>query len=330
MYLHVTNGDCAGDLIRAAVPGEVLPWRDVLHEGPVPAGLSLEELAKVRARFGAGRGWGAYEEVLSLFRRRDRQLARFRHFHEVILWFEHDLYDQMQLVQLLAWFSSQPPSTTRLSMICIGEHPEVPDFRGLGNLSAAQLTGLFGTQAPVDAIQLQLADQVWRAFTAPDPTAVRDLSDEDLAPLPFLAPALIRYLEEFPDVRAGLSRTQRAILELVAQDVGTPPELFARCQAREAAPFMGDTTFWQRIDELCAGRHPFLANSGAAVSEAALRDNLGGIRLTLTAAGRAALQTAADWIALNGIDEWRGGAHLVTAGHWRWNPDRHALVARGG
>ncbi len=32
--LHITNGDAAGlKLQRAGVPGIVLAWRDVLHEG---------------------------------------------------------------------------------------------------------------------------------------------------------------------------------------------------------------------------------------------------------------------------------------------------------
>lgn len=37
--LHVTSGACAGERLRAAgVQGTLPPWRDVLHDGPVPAG----------------------------------------------------------------------------------------------------------------------------------------------------------------------------------------------------------------------------------------------------------------------------------------------------
>ena len=36
--LHVTNGESAGNTLRqTALGGAVLPWQDVLHEGPVPA-----------------------------------------------------------------------------------------------------------------------------------------------------------------------------------------------------------------------------------------------------------------------------------------------------
>ena len=49
--LHVTNGDSVVETMRQAhVVGDVVAWRDVLHEGPVPA-LDPAELRAVRARF---------------------------------------------------------------------------------------------------------------------------------------------------------------------------------------------------------------------------------------------------------------------------------------
>ncbi|MDH3637337.1 MAG: DUF1835 domain-containing protein [Gammaproteobacteria bacterium] len=143
MLLHITNGDSAANLIRlAGMPGDILPWRDVLHEGPVPGGMSLEDLSAVRVRFGVGLGWGDHDEILDAFRTRDTKLSTYRDFEEVILWFEHDLYDQLQIIQLLHWFSDQDIGTTRLTMICIGEFPPVPGFRGLGNLTSEQLVTL--------------------------------------------------------------------------------------------------------------------------------------------------------------------------------------------
>ncbi|MDH3637338.1 MAG: hypothetical protein OES09_02605 [Gammaproteobacteria bacterium] len=90
------------------------------------------------------------------------------------------------------------------------------------------------------------------------------------APLPFIASALIRYLEEFPDLEAGLNRTQRSVLELVYGGVRTPVAVFTRSQDREEAPFMDDLTFRKRIDRLCGGPHPFLDNAGTTVFEAAV------------------------------------------------------------
>ena len=57
--LHITNGDAAANVLRkAGITDPILPWRDTLHEGPVPAGLSLRELSRVRTEFIAECGWG--------------------------------------------------------------------------------------------------------------------------------------------------------------------------------------------------------------------------------------------------------------------------------
>ena len=49
--LNITNGDiAAGTLGEAGIAGKIIPWRDVLHEGPVDSSLSLGALSKRRAR----------------------------------------------------------------------------------------------------------------------------------------------------------------------------------------------------------------------------------------------------------------------------------------
>ena len=41
--LHITNGGSAASGLReAGIPGAIVAWNDVLHEGPVPAGLIPE------------------------------------------------------------------------------------------------------------------------------------------------------------------------------------------------------------------------------------------------------------------------------------------------
>src|SRR5204863_145791 len=63
--LHVTNGESAGNTLRQSVlGGAVLPWQDVLHEGPVPA-VPRPEMLRTRAEFLSGCGWGSRRAILS-------------------------------------------------------------------------------------------------------------------------------------------------------------------------------------------------------------------------------------------------------------------------
>src|ERR1051326_7758730 len=128
--LHITNGDSVvGTFRQVRFPGVYLPWRDVLHDGPVPQTLTLSELSDIRAQALAGFGWDdSYEKMRAGFAARDQALENFRQHEEVVLWFEHDLYDQLQLIQLLDWFSQQELGKVKLSLIQIDSYPGVKPF----------------------------------------------------------------------------------------------------------------------------------------------------------------------------------------------------------
>ncbi|HET9273639.1 MAG TPA: hypothetical protein VFO09_05170, partial [Methyloceanibacter sp.] len=74
--LVITNGDAAGELLRRTLQGaEILPWRDVLYEGPVPLTETLEDLTAIRAEYLAGAGGGDLGAIQFELTARDRGLA---------------------------------------------------------------------------------------------------------------------------------------------------------------------------------------------------------------------------------------------------------------
>ncbi|HUI41375.1 MAG TPA: DUF1835 domain-containing protein [Terriglobia bacterium] len=308
--LHITNGDSV-ELRETGLGGEVLTWRDMLHEGPVPAGLTLDELRPVRARFLADLSGTAELEVLADLERRDRTLARFAEFEEVVLWFEHDLYDQLQLIQIVDWLARQERGGVNLSLICTGTY--------LGMSRPAELRALYPTRRAVAVEQFALASRAWEAFSSADPKALVELIREDTSALPYLHGALLRHLEQFPSVRNGLSRTERQILEIVEGGASRAGDLFRADQACEERVFMGDLAFFSHVRRLAAGRRPLLEITGALSA-------VGTSALAITPAGTAVLHGAADAVNLNGIDRWLGGVRLHGGKVWRWNGENQTLV----
>jgi hypothetical protein len=206
--LHITNGDCAVAVISKVVSGTILPWRDVLHEGPVRAGLSFEELSRERAAFIAGAGWGSFDEVLKSFRERDALFRQAGTHDEIVLWFEHDLYDQLQLIQVLDGLCELrgPP----VSLVCEAEY--------LGTMAPERAAELFPLRNPIMRRHFQEAQTAWAAFRSSDPTRINPHQPKALR---FLGPALRRHLEEFPWTTDGLSRTERQIREGRTQEEPT-------------------------------------------------------------------------------------------------------------
>jgi hypothetical protein len=139
--LHVTNGDSAANtLLETTLVERVLPWRDALHEGPVPA-VSQSELRRIRASFLADDAPSDFATISRWLEERDLRLDG-NGDHEYVLWFEADLYDQLQLIQVLAQLEEHDVEPGRITLICIGEHLGIAHFGGLGELDAEQLERL--------------------------------------------------------------------------------------------------------------------------------------------------------------------------------------------
>jgi hypothetical protein len=302
--LHITNGDSTTAIMeRAGIAGDLLPWRDVLHEGPVPD-YAPEALRVVRAEYLATLGAGDPAAVERSLRERDERLeAAVASAERVVLWFEHDLYDQLQLIQILAGLPDRP---TCVELICIGTFPGRPGFAGLGELEPDELASLWPLRAAVTPEHVHVARSAWDVLRGDDP---RELAREAATPderLPYLAPALRRLLEELPGTRDGLGRTERQLLEAVAGGARRPVDAFLASMAAEEAPFMGDTIAFDRLAEL-----------------AGLVDGNGSLRLTPD--GEAVLAGRADRVELIGFDRWLGGLHVRADGPlWRWDTERGA------
>jgi hypothetical protein len=317
--LHVTNGDSAAARIRAAgVEGPILPWRDVLHDGPVPAGLPLERLSELRADFAASRGWGPADELRRSLAERDRTLAACGSQDEVVLWFEHDLYDQLQLIQVLDWFADHPHP--RLTFV------NPPEY--LGCASTERLAELFADREAVTRAQLALGRRAWDAFRAPDPCGVEAVVAEGGDGLPHLRAALLRLLQEYPAVQDGLSRSERQALRAFQAGPRTLREAYPDAHhAVEEAVWMGDWSFAAVVDALAVGFTPLLAYeedaAGAADDPGAAMDR----RAAITGAGRQVLDGEVDAVWINGMDRWIGGVQLSGRdARWRWDAGSGRIV----
>lgn len=308
--LHVTNGDSVVHTIeRAGLPGTARSWIDVLYEGPVPAGLDAAALARVRADAAEALGWAPADEVAAAYARRDAALDAAEH---VVLWFEHDLHDQLQLVQVLDRLAPAA-NGRRLEAIVVDRFPGRDPFHGLGELEPAELVDLWPDRRPIDPAQLALAQRAWAAVREPDPNALAALVREGTPVLPLLAPALERLLEELPDAADGLARSERQLLRAVGAGARTPLDAFEADAAQEEARHAGDTTVFARLDRLAAGAHPLLSGPPDG-------------QLELTPDGERVLAGEADAVRLRGLDRWVGGTHLTTGAIWRWDAASRDVV----
>lgn len=316
--LHVRCGDDILEALRSLGRGPAVKWCDPLCQGPAPSGLRGAAWRAVRARFLADAYGPRYADALAALAAEDRALMQGAKHDEIVLWFEADLFDQSILMALLARFGPCLRRATRLSLVCIGAHPDVPRFIGLGQLSAAQLDALLPRRDAVTAAQVALAAHAFAAFRDPDPRALAPFLRDD-GTLPFLADALRRHAAEFPAVPDGLGLTERSVLERLAEGAADPSTLFRAVQAREARPWLGDLMLWRIVQGLAAPPVPLIRIDGPH-DWWRDRATLEATTMRLTAAGERILSGKDDRIALSPVDRWHGGVRLHPGGpDWRWD-----------
>ena len=305
--VHICNGDSVADTLSLAeLPGEIRVWADALDIGPVlPVGD--EEHYRLRGEFWAAKIGGSADEHRKRIAEFDRGVDEALAAEEVVLWYEHDLFDQLALVRLLARIARKG-LPQQLTIVSIDRHPEIATFVGMGQLREHQLAELWPRRTPLSRDAIDEAITAWIAVTSADPRALPFLVRRVKA-LPFLAGALERQLEELPDPLSGMSRTERQVLGALARGETGEAKLLAASHANDPR--------YPLTDVVVRGTLQTLAKCGFLEGD------------TVTPLGRQALAGAIDRVHECGIDDWRGGVRLSGRGPvWRWDSRERRLVER--
>ncbi len=294
--LNIVNGDaCINIMKEANIQGDFLPWKDFLHQGPVPSGLSLEELSMVRAKFITSCGLGQLNTIQKDFKARDQKLKSYKDYEKVTLWFEHDLYDQLQMIQVLSWLATQNLDNIKLTLISSNKY--------LDESSIQQIKKLLLYERNISEAHFTLAEEVWDAFTSDTPKDWASLLKNSTDILPFLKGAIYRILQEYPSTKYGLSRTEYQALQAISDGHTKALDIFKKSQNSEGRKFMGDVLFWKILDDFEA--------HGVIKKESG--------ELSLTFLGKELLDAKNNWLNIKTIKHSIGGVNLSPKNLWCWN-----------
>lgn len=319
--IHIRCGDDIQEgLALAGYDGAFLEWSDPVCQGPVPKPKADNGYFDARARF-ISDAWGySFDETHKKLTSQTAGLNDLDGYDRVMLWFEHDLFDQAILLRLCASLKEMPQVHDRLYTQTTDQFPGIDRFLGFGQLSPDQLATLKGQETRVRPEMLDFAERAWRAFCAPEPLALVQVMDDRDPGFPYLSAALQRFFQEYPWTCDGLSLTERLCLRAIAGGAAKAGHVFRDVYInREPQPFMGDIMFKAILMGLAD------ADTPAVTAFDDWQDPI-----ALTPFGEKLLAGQGDWVTENGIDRWFGGVHLTgRSSAWRWDGDLGRLVATG-
>lgn len=318
--LHIRCGsDLRVPLQTAGFAGDFLEYADPICQGPVPR--SDEELLTTRAEF-INRAYEAdtpegYEETLELLQTWEASLHHAAsRYDRVVLWFEHDSFDQLLLCRVLAHFRAAGVPK-QLELVSTDHYPGLKRFIGLGQLNSAALQSLWHKRTVITPEQLQLGSCCWQALREPQPTELAALMKAPgSSALPYLAGALRRHLQELPASGNGLGLTEQLVLEQLRVDSNTVGQLFRDLTMQlDPRPWLGDLMFWYIIESLLKA-----PNAPITVTADTHHASWPHKQIRLTETGLALLNEELDWMLCHPPTRWLGGIRLGDhQPDWRWN-----------
>ena len=304
---HIRCGSDIRETLReAGFGGDFLEYSDPICQGPVP---DRPDLAAIRARFVAGAYPGHARNVAARLAAEEAALtAVAASDRRLVLWCEHDPYDQLLLARAL----DRLPDRVGLELICIDRHPRPARFIGLGQLLPEDLVALWPQRRTITADHRALGRAVWLALRQSDPSALHAIAESGTAPVPPMQAALRRHLQELPWRRDGLSLTERLILQAVRDGAATMGRVFGEAQRLDPLPFLGDVMIVPIIEGLAAAAIPALDLGGAP--------RWAERPVALTGHGARLLEGQADWQQARPNERWVGGVRIAPdAPAWRWD-----------
>ncbi len=260
--LHIRCGsDIEHTLRTAGFEGDYLEFSDPFCIGPLQD-LPPEALMRLRASFLAEVSGMTERDALARLGKGYEALDKLDHHERIVLWFEHDSYDQLILAYLLHRLHADPPKG-RIELVAVESVPGVARFIGIGQLAPDLLAWLWRQRRPIEAPLLELGSRVWQALTAESPEALEALAATGTPALPMMGRALARHLQERPAADTGLGLTERLTLEIL-HDHGPLPvgKAFSYLMREyEPLPYLGDLMFWWLLQPLIDAPEPLLAIS---------------------------------------------------------------------
>ncbi len=316
--LHILNGDSISkSFAETGIEGEVLVWREALIMGPCPANLSDEEWIQIRAKHLSETYANDITECIESQQKLNLQLSQTDAHENIVLWFEFDLFCQTNMVYVLNRLAQLKSGKTKIFLICIDAFPDMPKFRGLGQLSSTQLASLLPQKQQVSPQMRSLASAIWQAYVNADPTGLESILRQDTSALPNCKEAFSAHLERFPSVKNGLGRIENLSLDLISGGIDEFEPLFYTLCELEPKYGFGDAQIWKQIEFMSKAVNPLLTIYNAPTD--GLATDYSKAYFKLTTIGKAILVGNSDMMNVNNVDYWLGGVHVVNDTEWRWD-----------
>ena len=271
--LHITNGDSLTDRLKSLdLKGDIITWREMLCEGKTLTNVGSESFWKTRFEFlnknyKVSKSW-FIEKTLKEY----RSLCNHKQQDEIVLWFEYDLFCQINMLAVISWLKTHR-KYANITLVCSGKEDDTDKMYSLVELEDDYLLQLFEKRSELKQDDIEYADYVWQLYCSDNPIRLENLTDFKNYQFEYLSDAIKAHLKRFPTIKNGLNELENHILKLsVEEKPKSKKQLMNTILTNQGVYGFGDTQIERIITTLKPLYHSFnpvrLTKKGKEILEA--------------------------------------------------------------
>jgi hypothetical protein len=248
---HILNGDCLADQLRPTKMNQhFIVCRECLIEGDVVA-ANITEFWEIRARYFADSYSVSNDEYYSKTVNELEKLNNIPDNSEVCLWFENDLFCQVNM-----WFVISILSNNRTLKVCrifpvIDDYSDV--WKGFGRADVHQLQQAYDSKIQFTSGDIKLGKNLWMAFQNGNLEKLKHLSKSQSNCFGVLDEVCQAHIDRFPEDQSS-GRPERLIQELIQTHSTDFNKVFSEFSEREGIYGFGDLQLKTIYDKLMIRR----------------------------------------------------------------------------
>ncbi|KAB1153623.1 DUF1835 domain-containing protein [Tenacibaculum aiptasiae] len=212
--LHITNGDTTTlQLKNLNFKGDIITWREMLCEGKTSVDVGSENFWKTRFDFLKSSYKVTKRKFIDYTLKEYRNLCNQKKQDEIVLWFEYDLFCQINMLAVISWLKRYRKNQ-KISLVCSGKIANSEKMLGLGELSPTQLKEHFKNRITLTQDDIEYADYIWQLYCSDSPLQLENASKlNPKSPFVYLEEAIKAHLLRFPSIENGLNHIENNILK---------------------------------------------------------------------------------------------------------------------
>ena len=251
--LHILNGDSTHKIFKqASISGDVVVWREMLCEGDVVKDVGSDPFWKERYSY-FEKELGV--EKLEYFDKSIKEIIQLQDigsYKEVVLWFEYDLFCQINLLALCTYLLKSYRKDIRYFLVCTGKEKGKDQLQTLADYSPDEYKYLYQNKIRIVRNHLLFAQNAWEVYVENDINALKTFDFNQSKKFVYLQAAIDQHLLRFKDEK-GLNQIDYKILSLINSGIQKEKDLIKQLlhwQKEHTVYGFGDVQYQNYIKKL--------------------------------------------------------------------------------